>query len=47
MSTMLGESIITQVTVFCEGQKYPKNRLTEDLELLRHCRAELDELLEG
>ena len=42
-------SRITELEIVQElyASRDPKNRLTEDLELLRHCRAELDELLEG
>ena len=42
-------SRITELEIVQElyATRDPKNRLTEDLELLRHCRAELDELLEG
>ena len=42
-------SRITELEIVQElyASRDPNNRLTEDLELLRHCRAELDELLEG
>ena len=42
-------SRITELEIVQElyASRDPQNRLTEDLELLRHCRAELDELLEG
>ena len=42
-------SRITELEIVQElyATRDPNNRLTEDLELLRHCRAELDELLEG
>ena len=42
-------SRITELEIVQElyATRDPQNRLTEDLELLRHCRAELDELLEG
>ena len=42
-------SRITELEIVQElyASRDPKNRLTQDLELLRHCRAELDELLEG
>jgi len=42
-------SRVTELEIVQElyASRDPKNRLTEDLELLRHCRAELDELLEG
>ena len=42
-------SRITELEIVKElyATRDPNNRLTEDLELLRHCRAELDELLEG
>ena len=42
-------SRVTELEIVQElyATRDPKNRLTEDLELLRHCRAELDELLEG
>lgn len=42
-------SRITELEIVQElyATRDPENRLTEDLELLRHCRAELDELLEG
>ena len=42
-------SRITELEIVQElyASRDPKNRLTEDLELLRHCRAELDDLLEG
>ena len=41
-------SRVTELEIVQElyASRDPKNRLTEDLELLRHCRAELDELLE-
>jgi hypothetical protein len=42
-------SRITELEIVQElyASRDPQNRLTQDLELLRHCRAELDELLEG
>ena len=42
-------SRITELEIVQElyATRDPNNRLTEDLELLRHCRAELDELMEG
>ena len=42
-------SRITELEIVQElyATRDPQNRLTVDLELLRHCRAELDELLEG
>ncbi|MFM2413487.1 MAG: hypothetical protein RJB05_663 [Armatimonadota bacterium] len=42
-------SRITELEIVQElyASRDPKTRLTQDLELLRHCRAELDELLEG
>ena len=42
-------SRITELEIVQElyASRDPQNRLTQDLELLRHCRAELDDLLEG
>ena len=42
-------SCITELEIVQElyATRDPQNRLTEDLELLLHCRAELVELLEG
>lgn len=42
-------SRVTELEIVQElyASRDPQNRLTQDLELLRHCRAELDELLEG
>lgn len=47
--TAMVTSRITELEIVQElyASRDPTNRLTEDLELLRHCRAELDELLEG
>jgi hypothetical protein len=47
--TAMVTSRITELEIVQElyASRDPKNRLTQDLELLRHCRAELDDLLEG